>query len=550
MNIDDCLTATIDPNLAECIGADGETLYSATLWGDAVNTGIELKDWGLCSVDNGYTPIDWKTDDLLDIFLDTTLAIPEDDKRFYMKPVKGNFYCEPPIDYSVSIGEENNIKHLTADGGFWQGFYKLFLPSYTDMKYQTQYNRAHQFESYEFIVRPRNIVKNDTLNYYFPDNNGFFFYKGTRAENKWWYYANKLKEEEIEKLAKTLLDNVPCNIDVSLNINAIQRAKSLYENLSTSDGVLLNTPNFTEFETDNKYLYFNRTCCGYTTCDKDIPDKITMGYQEKNKQLNYYLLFNQTRDENGKHKGLRVKDLEPISSSYYCSYSNWQLFKLFRCDPYLRYNYMDKPLQDLPPDLMDIDIYDNQYHEIYSDTYNNAMGFRITPDGRLGYRINIQNCDEDKDINPTKLLEEYSDPGIINWDQWNYIVVKIAYDHYIAEPECSNEKSRTGEIFFFVNGMLKFVSKKFMEPIFHELAEHWSKQEGVPFNISLMGGSQGLLETILSDDPEDYDRYIFPIEKHFTGTLMGDLRLFRMGECNIGLNQIRDNLIWFSPILR
>jgi len=546
-----CITATIDPNLEECIGEDGETLYSATIWDKAVNTGIELEDWGLCSVDNGYTKIDWETDDLLNIFTSTTLTIPEDDKRFYLKLVDGFYYCEPPIDYSVSLEEENGVKHLVADGGFWQGFYKLFLPTYTEMKYQTQYNRVEQYETYEFIIRPRNITKDNTLNYYFPDNAGFFFYKGTRAENKWWYYSNKINMDNLEKLKQSLLENGLCNLNDLLDPDELARQKSIYENLTTSDGVLLNTPNFVEFETDNKYLIFNRSCCGYKlTCNNDdIPETILVGYQEKNPNLNYYLLFNQTRDANGKHTGLRVKDIEPVSSSYCCTYTNWELFKKYRCDPYLRYNYLDKPLQDLPPEFADIDIYDNQYHEIFSDTYNNAMGFRITPEGSIGYRINIQNCDEDKDENPTKLLEEYSDPNVINWDQWNYITIKIAYDHYIANPECSSEKSRNGEIFFYVNGLLKFVSKEYKEPMFRELAEHWTKQEGVPYNISLMGGSQGLLETILSNNPEDYDRYVFPIEDHFAGTLMGDLRLFRMGECNMGLNQIRTNLQLFKTYL-
>jgi len=540
--VSDCDVITIDPNEPECVGEDGVTLYSKTEWSKAENTGIELPDWGLCSVDNGYTHIDWDTDNLLDIFTGTTLTIAEDDKRFFMKPVDGFFYCNPPIDYSISIEEESGKKFIKADGGFYQGFYKLYLPSHTDMKYQTMYNRVEQYESYEFVIRPRNIVKDNTLNYYFPDNIGFFYFKGVRAENKWWYYSNKVNMTNYENLKKELLENGLCNLSDILDPEELAKEKSLYETLMTSDGVLLNTPNFTEFETDNKYLFFNRTCCGFMAKDGDlIPDSIMVGYQEKNKDLNYYLLFHQARDKNGKHTGLRVKDLEP-TIGHCCSYTYWSyLSKLYRCDPYLRYNYLDKPIQDIPEALQDIDIYDNQYHEIYSDTYNNAMGFRITPDGRIGYRINIQNCDEDKDVNPTKLLEEYSDPNIIQWDQWNYIVIKIVYDHYIQNPECSSEKSRSGEVFFYVNGMLKFVSKEYKEPMFHELAEHWTKQEGVPYNISLMGGSQGLLETILSNNPEDYDRYVFPIEDHFAGTLMGDLNYFKIGECNYGINQVRYN---------
>jgi hypothetical protein len=545
----DCVAVTIDPNEPECIGEDGETLYGSTIWKDAVNTGIELPDWGFCSVDNGYTKIDWDVDDLIDIFTNTTLTIPENDLRFFMKPVEGFYYCDPKIDYSTSIEEENNQKFIKADGGFYQGFYKLFLPEYTEQKYQTMYNRAEQVESYEFIIRPRNITKDNTLNFYFPENSGFFFYKGTRAENKWWYYSNKINMENFENLKKTILENGWCNYDELIDLDELRKAKSIYENLYTSSGVILNTPNFTEFETDNKYLFFNRTCCGYMVKDEDKPESILVGYQEKNKDLNYYLLFNRSIDwDTGKPLGLMVKDLEPTIGC--CTFSYWSYFsKLYRCDPYKRYNFIDKPLQKLPEEFKDIDIYDNQYHQIYSDTFNNAMGFRITHKGELGYRINIQNCDEDKDENPTKLLEEYSSENVINWDQWNHIVVKIVYDIPINNPECSIEPSRTGTISFYVNGFLKFISKNYKEPIFKELGEYYEKQEGVPFNMSLMGGSQGLLETILSDNPQDYDRYILPIERFFTGTLMGDLRYFRMGECNIGLNQIRKMYIDFRKVI-
>jgi hypothetical protein len=53
------------------------------------------------------------------------------------------------------------------------------------------------------------------------------------------------------------------------------------------------------------------------------------------------------------------------------------------------------------------------------------------------------------------------------------------------------------------------------------------KQETVPYNISLGGGSLGLLETIL---PNYYalSEYILPIERDFCGTFMGDIKSFKM----------------------
>ena len=150
--------------------------------------------------------------------------------------------------------------------------------------------------------------------------------------------------------------------------------------------------------------------------------------------------------------------------------------------------------------------------------------------------------DEDKEENPTKLIEEYSFDDIIKFNEWNNIVVQICYGQYIPDVNCTNIGSRNGTISFYVNGKLKFVSRNFKEPMFHELNEHWSKQEGVAFNMSLMMGSQGLLETVLSDNPEDYDRYLFPIEQHFCGNLCGLLAYFRINDCRISYKNIRQFL--------
>ena len=58
---------------------------------------------------------------------------------------------------------------------------------------------------------------------------------------------------------------------------------------------------------------------------------------------------------------------------------------------------------------------------------------------------------------------------------------------------------------FYVDGRLKFVVDDFKEFVSKRLNEYKDKQLGVPFNISLGGGSQGLLESMTFDgqDPDD-----------------------------------------------
>jgi len=536
----DCVVATIDPSLSEI--DENNNIYSVEPWEEAINTGLDLKDWGLCSVDNGVTSINWGVDDLEDIFRNTTLNIPEEEKRFYMTPVKGNYYCEPPIDYTLTYEEIDNRMVVNAQGGGLQGFWKMFLPKHVG-EYETLPTRPKLCVAYEFLIKPENTIKDNTLSHFYPENFGIFFHKGLRAENKWWYYTSKINIENLNNIKKILEENGECNLLNLLDEEDLRKSKSVFEKLVNNEGIALNTPNIVEIITNNKYLYMNRSVCGYRVdCRGDndeIPEEIIYSYQKKNSNLNYYTLFNRTTDELGRNTGLTISQLHPVSATGCCSYGFYELWKKYQCDSINLYNLGDKPNQKLPPGFEDIDIYDNEI-DIYKDTYNNVMAFRITPEGAIGYRINVINCDEDRKEHPTKLIEEYSVDGVVKFGEWNNIIVQICYGVYIPDPKCTMIPQRKGSIKMYVNGRLKFVGRDFMEPMFKELNEHWSKQEGVPFNISLMMGSQGLLETILSDKPEDYDRYIFPIEKHFAGNLCGLLAYFKMHDCVLPHKYIRD----------
>ena len=84
------------------------------------------------------------------------------------------------------------------------------------------------------------------------------------------------------------------------------------------------------------------------------------------------------------------------------------------------------------------------------------------------------------------------------------------------------------KLYFYVNGFLIFISKGLDLFKFRELYQEYSeKQETVPYNISLGGGTLGLLETIM---PNYYaiSEYILPIEKDFCGAFMGDIKSFKM----------------------
>ena len=83
------------------------------------------------------------------------------------------------------------------------------------------------------------------------------------------------------------------------------------------------------------------------------------------------------------------------------------------------------------------------------------------------------------------------------------------------------------KIYFYVNGFLVFISKSLKPFSFKHIDDVPEKQETVPYNISIGGGSLGLLETIMTDYYA-VSNYMLPIEKDFCGTFMGDIKSFKM----------------------
>ena len=75
---------------------------------------------------------------------------------------------------------------------------------------------------------------------------------------------------------------------------------------------------------------------------------------------------------------------------------------------------------------------------------------------------------------------------------------------------------------------------------FKALDDTDDKQEGVPFNISLGGGTQGLADVIYYDynnTPTD----VLPLEKNFAGTFIGYIKSFKYYDCLLTFSQINQN---------
>lgn len=249
-------------------------------------------------------------------------------------------------------------------------------------------------------------------------------------------------------------------------------------NIEDSFGHMLNKKGYYEIESDNKFLMFDRTKDGFTVHNWIEGTKVTLTGRQDWSNINYFPIMNRTKT------GYTVDNI---------------------------YQYNEE--NSIP-------------YNIYKDIKNNAFGLRITDNGSIGYRYAILDCEAENDQHYS-VVEEYSKENIVKTDEWNDIVVKIR----ALTPKFNNcdarNRDRKMKLYFYVNGFLILVSKELPMFNFKELNDTYQKQEAVPYNISLGGGTQGLLESILPDYYNTPD-YILPIEKSFCGTFLGDIKSFKI----------------------
>lgn len=237
----------------------------------------------------------------------------------------------------------------------------------------------------------------------------------------------------------------------------------------TDNGFKLSSPNDYYFYTDNKYLLFDRTKDGYTV-NNWVEGTEMMYYGKKNKfKGNLFILMNRTKT-----------------------------------------GYTVNTIQDL------IDEANSKYDSLYTDLFRNAFALRITDKGEIGYRYLIYDCDEAKEKFGYEytIKEGYSEEGIIPDCEWTTIYVKI------------EGHGNTMKLLFYVNGKLVYITEDLPKFNFKELDDLYEKQEGVPFNISLGGGTQGLAETIIRNYMLNPTR-VYPLEKHFAGSFIGYMKSFK-----------------------
>lgn len=612
---ENCLSAYISFWDPECQELNGVHSYSKYKWEEAKNSGTTLENIGYTGVDNGriyyggFANVSNK--EFFEIFTNSKLEIPAGDFSLHLKRVTGNTGV-----YSYEMDYEKG-KYWSLKGGFFQGFYKLFghdyqvLPQYIEDEWNV-----------EITLRPMGYVTDDkALNAVYPENQGIFFYMGTRAEDKFLemyncdiskypdrkqpgrheltcdyfldemykkidcqyfdddyasgneenpsdyysdgyaskdakeycngkYYGGESgtpcdKKEEIvpspskpkkkdpksfnKKKAKYLAyflntygyreySSCGCNLKGEkvkpyvpekkeeeidpCDISYLSSGDSYYESeislsgltLTTKDGKSLSDTGYYEIKTDNKFLLFNRTKYGFTTAnwDEDV-EIILTGTTEDYRTGNLFLLMNRTKS----------------------GYTTCTI------DSYFKEN---RPEYDFKKALK-----------------GNSFAVKYNCDGSISYRYLVKDCDSESGYS---VLEETSFPGIIKPEEWSTVNIKFNIIGGTGLNPCGKPYGeRRMKIRIYVNGYLKFVSKELPEFNFRELSTIADKQEGVPFNISVGGGTQGLCDSVWLDYNRAFEK-VLPIEKNFAGTFIGDIYDFRFYTCGSQRTEILNNYLY------
>lgn len=110
---------------------------------------------------------------------------------------------------------------------------------------------------------------------------------------------------------------------------------------------------------------------------------------------------------------------------------------------------------------------------------------------------------------------------------------------------------RKGKLVFYINGKKHFIVDDFEEIIPRQLDTHREKQQGVPFNISWGGGTQGLMESITvngwnSGIEQDSKDYRLLMEKNFAGTWCGGYSVLKIYDKPLENYEIINNFCQYT----
>lgn len=421
------------------------------------------------------------------------------------------------------------------NGGFYQGFFKLH-----EYPYEMMPARVHKGWTVDMIVKYPNVKTGTgtTLNDLYPQNGGFIFYMGTRAEDKYWNGFTTGETAVLFNWSGLTITDPRYQIYYGQPVNF------------NNGGVDMNHYNPYPSAGVGDYLYYQTSNMGYGMFpyanQGNVYGGFTVGYAYGGGGTMTYIYPELS------YSPLYTYGDEFVTSGG-TSYEGY--YHYYNHRPYVE-RYYSNNTQPLFPKYP------------WKNITDNAFGVRITDDGRIGYRVlRVGNiCQTGTTMNYSngetytftgtttpvyKLEEAYSTSPIFTAGNTGYINITIVFDRYIELNDCEliydvAEKYRKGTLTIYVNARPVFQQENFVEIIPHALDRQKELQNAVPFNLSWGGGTQGLMESVTFGGIDTADRNLM-LQQHFTGTWMGSLQTFKMYIKPLSVPQIIHNFLVRKP---
>lgn len=492
---EECLAAYIDTTRDECIGENELVSTPEYVWDEAVNNGIKLNNIGLTGMDNGLITFDKDTitdEEFNELYTNTTFEIDADDYRLHLNKVDGN---NKLYKYNSEIVTKDKMRVARLEGGFYQGFVKTG----NGCNYNILPTDLENGLCFEFTLRPepfRSDYYRKTSKYSVIEFNDDGW--DGKLENKPYYSGGYFKDDYSDDNPLPILNDMyPENTGIFFYLGT--RAENKWwkyyvdeednTELETSDGITLNEqPDL--LLTDNKFITYNRTKDGYVAKMGHFDDPQIIEMQNHLQTDNYFVIMNRAK---GGYTARKIKELKQKSGADY---------------------------------------------NILADLYKNALAFQIKEDGSIGYKYLIKDCESEEGYS---IESEWSYPEMVKYSEWNTIDVRILpLIKYALTDYGYIESKDFMRILVYVNGRLVLYSKELPTIQLRALNDVYDKQEGVPYNISLGGGTQGLCDAIY-ENYKDVPEYVLFLEKEFGGSFMGYLKSFKFYSCNQNFSNILAN---------
>jgi Leucine-rich repeat (LRR) protein len=399
------------------------------------------------------------------------------DKRFKLNQVKDLSFASLNTETSILLNSDSSGYFYDLKGGFFQGFYKLYGYPYEVLPNRP--NKGWSFETYLKIHSADTttsycytVANNEdshycfgtattTLNYnngngvpnttYPPNNGGFFFYKGVRAEDKWGFGQFTNMDQSILSACTTITGQTDC-CDVE-----DKEVLLLDQNMSPSP----------KYDTFSNAIGFR------------ITEEMRIGYRT----IRY---IKECVDTGEVLTGGTCATATTMQQESICGYIIEESYS----EPICQYAMLSGTCADI---WLQVDVvFERDLYIDECDLYN---------DGGVNDLIKVRH---DKFYRYGQHFEDGDSWGsLCDCDDKQYpeFIDEAYFNYECKEPQVqkwfSERDFRMGTLKFYVNGRIVHTVNNYEEIIPRQLNTNKETQVGVAYNMSWGGGSQGLRNMVV-----------------------------------------------------